>query len=250
MVGSQRTQHCPHAGAEFGDVVAHHTEARGGPEAQHFCDVADLAVLKNEVAQRLSGHRLQFLADRDVRPLHAHRRIGGGLDAQPEADVEEVRVGGPPFPHPRPADDGGESARVGMDELAIAPLLPCHPLDLLAVLIKPAQVVSPLLLLFTPTDAATAPEPAAERHRTEAHQSDDGEEPGLQCPGSREVHDEESSGDTDQQSRSGDHQQEIARFTLRQGQWSGDLHPDGRCDRDRCAFGTQESPLRHHRPPD
>ncbi len=40
-----------------------------GTKAQHLADTADLALLQNEVAQRPTGDRFQFLADRNFGPL-------------------------------------------------------------------------------------------------------------------------------------------------------------------------------------
>ena len=44
-----------------------------------------------------------------------------------KAYIEEVRIAGTALPHPRSADDGIESLRVGVDEHLAAALLPGAP---------------------------------------------------------------------------------------------------------------------------
>ena len=240
VIHRQRAQQRPHQRMQFGHLRAHEAEPGAGAQAQNPPDVANPALLQHEVAQRPSRHRFEFLSDRHLGPLQRYPRVRGRGHADTEAYVEEVRIAGTALPHPRSADDGVESLRVGVDERLTLALLPRGALDLFAVLVELAQIAAALLLLLTPADPPATAEPAAEHQRPETDQPDQWEKPGLQRAHAGPVHDDQGPEDADQQHRRGDHQQNVARLTFGQCQRRRDRDPHRRRRRHRGARSADE----------
>jgi hypothetical protein len=165
---------------QLGRLGRDEAEAGLGPQAQHFADAANLALLQDEIAQRTPGDRFQLLADRHLRPLQGDRRVAGLLNADTETDIEEVRVVRAALPHPRAADHGVQLLRVAVDEQLAAPLILCSALHFLPVIVELAQIDAPLLFLLTPGDSPSPSHASAEHQRTEPGQTHHREKPGLQ----------------------------------------------------------------------
>lgn len=125
-------------------IVGDEAESGLGPETQDLADIADPTLLEDEVPQRATGHRFEFLADRNLRPLQGHRRVHGGLHPDTQADVEEVRIRGPALPHSRTTDDPVEPLRVAVDEQLTTAVLLGDVLDLVSVVIELTQVAAAL----------------------------------------------------------------------------------------------------------
>ena len=105
---------------------------------------------------------------------------------------------------------------------------------------------SALAFLFAPAGPSAPSESAAEHHRCEADQADEGEEAGLHRPRARAVHHHHGADDPDQQRRRSDHHQNIAGVTLRKRQRRRYLHP-GRWHLRRCGAGGPNEWLGRHR---
>ena len=244
VINRQRAQHRPHQGVQFGDVTDE-AEPGSGPQTEHFADIGDGPLREHEVAEGATGDRFEFLTDRDLRPLQRRSRVRRGLHADAQAHVQEVRIGRPTLPHPRSADDGVELLWVAVDEGTVPAVLPRGPLYLVAILVEPPQVRPPLLFQLPPADPAAAAEPAAEHQGSETDQTDQREEAGLQRAHPGGVHHRQGAEDADEQSRHGDHHQDVARFPLRQvqGRFDGQAQRGGRGRRHPRT--AAESSLRH-----
>ena len=245
VVDCQRAQQGAGQCPQLRCVLADEAESWLRTQAQHFRNAANPALFQDEVAQRPACHGFEFFTDRDFGPLQGYARVGGRLNADAESYIEEVRIGCPPLPHPGSTDDVSELLRIAVHKCMATALLAGCPLDLVPVLVELTQVASALLLLFTPGDAPGAAKPAAEHQRTETDESDHRKQAGLQGPHTGGVHHQNRAQDAHQECRGGDHQQDVARFPLRQSQWCGDGDPQRRHRRNGRPNASNEALLRH-----
>ena len=68
--------------------------------------------------------------------LERNRRFAGLLHADPQADVEEIRIAYAPLPHPRTADYGVQFLRIAVHEKLAAALFLSGALHFFAVFIE------------------------------------------------------------------------------------------------------------------
>ena len=163
------------------------------------------------------------------------------LHANAQPDIEEIRVACAPLPHPRTTNDRVQLLRVTVDEELAPALLLSGALHFVAIIVELTQVAAALLFLFTPAYPASAPESPAEHQGAEPDQTDHREESGLQRSNPRCIHHHQGADDPNQQRGKRDHQQDVARLTLRQRQRRCDRDSNGRNAR-RCLTGTTEKP--------
>ena len=114
----QRAQHRTHQRPDTIQVLADEAESGRRPQVQHLGDIANLALLQDEIAQRLAGDGLEFLVGGDVGPRHRQHRVGGVLHAGAQPHLQEVHIAAAAFPHPRTADDRPQPARIGVHRRA------------------------------------------------------------------------------------------------------------------------------------
>ena len=89
---------------QFIEVLPEEAETRLRAQAQHLADIADLALLHNEISQRAPGYRFKFLPNWNLRPLHRHRGVRCRLQPDAQTAIKEIRIRAATLPHPRTAD--------------------------------------------------------------------------------------------------------------------------------------------------